>query len=203
MIVHCYLTHPQVRMDPDVPVPQWGLSDIGAARIEALAARAWPGGFVRIVASGETKAVEAAAILGAALGIVPESIEAMHENDRSATGFLPPPEFEAVADRFFAQPRESIRGWEKAADAQTRIVTAVRAALAARPDAPTLFIGHGGVGTLLKCHVGGRAIARSEDQGPGGGGRYFHFTLEPPRLLHDWRAIEAPPPAPLNPSAGR
>lgn len=24
-----YLTHPQVQIDPDVPVPQWGLSSVG------------------------------------------------------------------------------------------------------------------------------------------------------------------------------
>ena len=27
-----YLTHPQVQIDPDVPVPQWGLSPVGRAR---------------------------------------------------------------------------------------------------------------------------------------------------------------------------
>lgn len=31
----------------------------------------------------------------------------MHENDRSATGFLPPPEFEAVANQFFANPHKA------------------------------------------------------------------------------------------------
>lgn len=193
MIRHCYLTHPQVRIDASVPVPQWGLSDIGRARMVALAQRLWIGSFGRIVASGEIKAIEAAGIIAAKIGVAPESIEAMHENDRSATGFLSPAEFEAVADQFFANPDVSIRGWEKAADAQTRIVGAVMAALARRPDVPTLFVGHGGVGTLLKCHLAGRAISRAEDQGPGGGGRYFHFTTAPNRLLHDWRAVEDAP----------
>lgn len=36
------------------------------------------------------------------------------ENDRSSTGFLPPEEFEVVADAFFAQPGVSVRGWETA-----------------------------------------------------------------------------------------
>jgi hypothetical protein len=47
------------------------------------------------------------------------------ENDRSATGFLPPEEFERVADEFFGSPEKSARGWERAGDAQVRIVRAV------------------------------------------------------------------------------
>ena len=42
----------------------------------------------------------------------------LHENDRSATGYLPPNQFEAMADRFFAEPQASVLGWERAVDAQ-------------------------------------------------------------------------------------
>lgn len=190
MTIHAYLTHPQVRIDPAVPVPQWGLSDIGRARVEALTKRQRIHVFRRIVASEETKAIETAEILARALGLELEVLPDLHENDRSATGFLPPDEFERVADQFFAQPDESIRGWEKARDAQNRIVKAVTSIIANRPETPTLFIGHGGVGTLLKCHIGCSPISRAEDQGPGGGGQYYQFTLEPRVLLHDWRAME-------------
>lgn len=31
-----YLTHPQVSIDPSIPVPCWGLSEVGKARTEAL-----------------------------------------------------------------------------------------------------------------------------------------------------------------------
>lgn len=54
----------------------------------------------------------------------------MHENDRSATGFLMPDEFQAAANQFFAQPQISVRGWERAADAQLRIVREVEHVLA-------------------------------------------------------------------------
>ena len=66
--------------------------------------------------------MEAAEILSAPLGIVPEVRARMGENDRSATGFLPGPDFEAMADRFFAQPDQSAEGWERAVDAQARIM---------------------------------------------------------------------------------
>lgn len=168
-----YLTHPQVRVDPAVPVPEWGLSDLGAARARAFAAAPGLAAFRRIVASTEVKAKEAAQILADALGLQVEVRAGLHENDRSATGYLPEPEFQAMADAFFAHPHESVRGWEKAADAQARIVSAVTAALAEAPGVPTVFVGHGGVGTLLLCHLAGYPIARVHDQPPVGGGCWF------------------------------
>ena len=72
----------------------------------------------------------------------------MHENDRSATGYLPGPEFEATADRFFAEPQISVRGWERAIDAQARILGAVAETLARHPGGDLLLVGHGAVGTL-------------------------------------------------------
>jgi len=194
MIRHAYLTHPQVAIDPAVPVPRWGLSPIGRARIEALVRDGWTSRFARIIASEETKAIEAAEMIARALGRKIEVFDGLHENDRSATGFLPPPEFEATANAFFASPLESVRGWERAIDAQARILRGVMRIAGSEPDTPTLFVGHGGVGTLLKCALSGRAIARSEDQLPNGGGNHFGFTLRPDVLLYDWRAIEDAPP---------
>jgi broad specificity phosphatase PhoE len=93
-----YLTHPQVQIEPAVPVPDWRLSRRGRERVAALAATNALAGTTHIVSSAERKAVETAEPLAAALGIVIEIRDAMHENDRSATGFLPPAEFEIVAD---------------------------------------------------------------------------------------------------------
>jgi broad specificity phosphatase PhoE len=185
-----YLTHPQIRLEPDIPVPQWGLSDVGRERTALVATRPWVRQLGRIVSSAEVKAVETAGILAKAAGIVPEAVEAMHENDRSATGFLPPPEFEEAADWFFAHPHDSFHGWERAIDAQSRIVGAVETILKTHdPRVPIAFIGHGGVGTLLKCHLSGNPIARSHDQPPGGG-NLFCFTLADRRISCEWTAME-------------
>jgi broad specificity phosphatase PhoE len=187
-----YLTHPQVRVDPDTPVPDWGLSEIGRARVEALAGKSWIAAIGRIVSSAERKAVETAEILAPVAGCGVEIVEDTGENDRSATGFLAPPDFEAAADRFFAEPDVSFRGWERAVDAQARIAAAVDRALEGHdPAVPVLFVGHGGVGTLLKCRLGNRPIARAEDQGPGGGGMVFGFSLVDRHLLCDWTPIES------------
>jgi Fructose-2,6-bisphosphatase len=195
MVRALYLTHPQVVIDPSVPTPRWGLNETGRRRAEAFAARNILPVGAAVFSSTEAKASELAAIIAAPIGARVVHDEAMGENDRSSTGFLPPERFEATADRFFAHPHESIEGWERAIDAQARIVLAVRQALASVPPGTlAVFCGHGAVGTLLKCHCGSRAIARDEDQrrlADPGGGNAFVFDLEAPALYCDWVPMEA------------
>ena len=184
-----YLTHPQVNIDPAIPVPSWGLSEIGRIRAEAIGSTRQLSRTARIICSGERKAIETAEIIAARLNVAVEIRWAMHENDRSATGFLVPDEFQAVADQFFAQPEISIRGWERAVDAQSRIVREVEDVLARDEPGDILFVGHGGVGTLLYCYYSGVAIDRAYDQ-PAGGGCFFAFTKEARRVQHSWRPLE-------------
>ena len=185
-----YITHPQVRIDANIPVPKWGLSEIGRARTEQAARSVWAQRLWRIISSDETKAIETAEILAAAAGVSVEIAADTHENDRSATGFLPPLEFEKAADWFFANPTESFKGWERAVDAQARIVAAFNRVLADHDrNVPIAFVGHGGVGTLLKCHLAKRPIGRDRDQ-PGGGGNLYCFSLADLSLSCDWTPIE-------------
>lgn len=187
-----YLTHPEVRIDPAVPVPSWGLNDVGRARVFALIEAGWLSGTTEIVSSGERKAVETAQPIADALGVTLDVREGMHENDRSSTGFLEASDFERVADEFFAHPTASVRGWEQAVDAQGRIVREVETILARPSDGDVLLVGHGAVGTLLFCHYSDLSISRVHDQQEGGG-CYFSFSKEGRRVLHPWRRMEAPP----------
>lgn len=149
------------------------------------------GNVTAIYSSAERKAREGASILSEHVGTMPHVIEPLHENDRSATGFLPPDEFERVADAFFARPYESVRGWERANDAQARIVAAVETLLNTdRTSGDLAIVAHGAVGALLLCHLMGTAIDRMHDQPANGGGNYFAFAREDLRLLHGWRAID-------------
>ncbi|MCK1387850.1 histidine phosphatase family protein [Bradyrhizobium sp. 21] len=184
-----YLTHPQVQIDPAVPVPQWGLSPVGRARTAALAHASWLASTTQIVSSGERKAIETAEIIASWLGLMIEIRAAMHENDRSATGFLKPAEFEQVADRFFAEPHLSVRGWERAVDAQARIVREAEEVLGRKRPGDVLFVGHGAVGTLLFCHHAGHPIDRVHDQ-PAGGGHCFAFARDGRQIVHGWRRME-------------
>ncbi|HEY5817922.1 MAG TPA: histidine phosphatase family protein [Mesorhizobium sp.] len=186
-----YLTHPQVAIDPNIPVPDWPLSERGRARIVSALDRPWLQTIGRIVSSAERKAMDGAGIIAKSLGIPFEIAAETGENDRSATGFLERSAFEHAADQFFAFPEESGNGWERAMDAQNRIVSAVERILAGHePRTPMLLVGHGGVGTLLKCHLAQVAISRSGDQ-PGGGGNVYAFRLADRKLLCDWTPLDS------------
>ena len=184
-----YLTHPQVQVDAMVPVPDWSLSGQGRTRVGRFARASCLAATTAIVSSGERKAKETAAIIADALGLTVSVRTGMHENDRSGTGFLPPAEFEITANAFFAQPESRIRGWERAGDAQRRIVAEFKAVVALAVTGDLLIVGHGAVGTLLYCHLAGLPIDRSYDQ-PTGGGCIFTLSSADCSIVHSWRSIE-------------
>jgi len=149
----------------------------------------WMAGLRTIYCSTERKAVEGAAILAKALRLTYSAIPELGENDRSATGYLPQKEFAAVVARFFSKPEESVRGWERAVDAQTRIVTATTSFLRETPSSDDIaIVAHGGVGTLLLCHLANAPISQAQDQPATNGGNYFAFDRTTLHLIHGWRA---------------
>lgn len=182
-----YITHPQVVIDPAVPVGDWRLTSIGAARVAELAAR-MPQRPMHVVASAERKALETAWPLAAKAGRALEVRPLMHENDRSATGFLPGPAFEKMADAFFARPDDAVRGWEPASAAQARILAEVKAVMQAQPDRELVFCGHGAVGTLLYCALAGQEISRRWDQA--GGGHWYAFDTDTLVPEDHWQPLE-------------
>lgn len=186
-----FITHPEVLIDPAVPVPDWGLAPKGLQRLQAALGQPWLDGITSLHASTERKAVETAEVLARHLSLPVRTWAALGENDRSSTGFLPGASFEVMADAFFASPEASVRGWERAIDAQRRIVEAVHAVAAAdRTDGMIAICSHGAVGTLLHCWLTGRAISRRWDQPRPGGGHRFGFTLQPPAVDGPWRPID-------------
>ena len=179
-----FVTHPEVAIDPAVPVPRWRLNERGTARMRAFADGPVLAGTAEVWASTEAKAIEGAGIVAARFGLPVMVDEDLGENDRSATGYLPPPEFEATADAFFAHPHKSVRGWERAIDAQARVVGAVERIMAGAAG-PVTIVAHGAVGALLLCKLMDVPISRTHDQ-PGAGS---YYVVEDRRLLHGWRAI--------------
>ncbi len=188
-----YITHPQVAVQPDVPVTRWGLAPLGVERARAMCRQPWIPHVRRIVSSDEVKAVQTAEILGRHVGVDVEVRPGIGENDRSSTGFVPPARFEQLADRFFAAPDESVEGWERAVDAQSRIAAGLADLLTGREGGEeaggdVAVVGHGGVGTLWWCALAGRPIDRRHDQP--GQGHYFTVDLDRGAVLHGWRPID-------------
>jgi broad specificity phosphatase PhoE len=187
-----FVTHPDVVIDPVVPVPDWPLSQRGRERMARALELPWVGGIRAVWCSTERKARDGAEILAGHLSIPVTELVALGENGRSATRYVPRTEFEAAADLFFAYPDRSARGWERAAHAQRRIVNAVgRLRIAsAGCGGDIAIVSYGGVGTLLLCHFRGVAIARQHDQPPNNGGNYFAYDAETGALRHGWRPID-------------
>lgn len=194
-----FVTHPEVVIDPDQPIPDWPLSAVGRGRMEAfaemLAAGATP--VAAVWSSDERKARDGGEIIAARLGLTPQIGEGLEENDRSATGYLAPPEFWEVVEVFFDNPHESVRGWETAAHAQDRIVAAVRHVLAAE-NGPghIVVVSHGGVGRLLMAHLQGVSIGQEDRPGNPGGGCLIAVNRESLKVEGAWRDVEdyqAPP----------
>jgi broad specificity phosphatase PhoE len=188
-----FVTHPNVVISRDVPVPQWPLSELGRARMTRGLAQPWLRGVTSIYSSTERKAIDGAQIMADHLRLCFTPILELGENDRSSTGFLPPDEFEAVADEFFAKPTISVRGWERAVDAQSRVVSVIARLIAAEETAGSIaIVAHGAVGALLFCQLSGHAIDRRYDQPANGGGNYFHFSLEPCVVHSGWLPFDRP-----------
>jgi broad specificity phosphatase PhoE len=186
-----FISHPNVVIDPVLPVPRWPLSQTGRARMLAGLAQPWVREITAVYTSTEQKAVDAAEILANHLAIRFAQEADLGENDRSSTGFLEPEEFERVANEFFKYPDKSVRGWERAADAQARIVSAVtRIARSDQTQGSIAIVSHGAVGTLLHCSLAGNEISRRWDQPANGGGNFYPFTLDPPAAHAWWSAVD-------------
>lgn len=189
MMALIFITHPEVIVDPRTPVPRWRLSDRGVERMRTFVASSAVEHVTQVWASTETKAIEAAGLLAARFGLPVQVHPGLGENDRSATGFLPPEEFEIQADAFFAHPAVSVQGWETANAAQLRIAGAVLGIVARSDDVAgdVAIVAHGGVGTLLLCKLSGEPISRVRDQPFQG--HFWKYETKTKRMLHGWAPI--------------
>ena len=184
-----FITHPDVVIDPAVPITEWPLSPRGRTRMAALASAPWIWGLSALYCSTERKARDGAAMLSSMTGLA--SVERMDlgENDRSSTGYLPPSDFQATAAAFFAEPEVSIRGWARAVDEQARIVAALDAVVA-EACGSVAVVSHGAVGALALAHFLGQPSSRALDQPGATGGNYFALSIPRRQVLYGWRPVD-------------
>lgn len=186
-----FITHPEVVIDPGQPITEWPLNTVGRGRMERFAGLLAERDVSAVYASTERKAMDGAAIVAQRLGLSYETDEDLGENGRSSTGFIAPPEFWEVVREFFSRPNESIRGWERAVDAQARIVNAIGRIL--REDATAgdiVVVSHGAVGCLLTAHLQKVAIGQESRPSHPGGGCFIVIDRDSFTLTQDWRTIE-------------
>ena len=64
-----FITHPNVVVSREVPVPRWPLSELGRQRMRAGLKQSWVRELTAIYCSTEQKAIDAATILSEHLGV--------------------------------------------------------------------------------------------------------------------------------------
>ena len=192
MFRHVYfITHPNVVISAHIPVLMWPLSALGRQRMAAVMRQPWAHGVTSIYSSVEQKAIDGAEILAMHLSLSVNRVKELGENDRASTGYLPASEFEAHADEFFASSTVSVRGWERAIDAQQRIVKVLETITRDDKNSGDIaIVSHGAVGALLYCYLAGVEISRRWDQPSNGGGNYFAFDVPDGKPLFGWRAVD-------------
>ena len=83
-----FITHPEVTIDPATPVERWRLSDAGVRRMRLFAESGAVKNVASVWASGEAKAIEAAGLLAAGLGV---GVKVAHElGDRCGVPLIAP-----------------------------------------------------------------------------------------------------------------
>ena len=185
------ITHPNVVIDPDVPITQWPLSETGVMRMQAMLQHEWVRGITAVYSSTEQKAIDGTVIIATHLKLPYQTVEELGEIDRSSTGYLPREEHDETAVLCFSHPTQSIRGWEPAQQAQQRMVKTVQTIV--EHDSTTgaiAIVTHGAVATFLLCHLQDFPIAPKYDQPPTSGGNYFCFEATSKQLEHGWRRID-------------
>jgi broad specificity phosphatase PhoE len=155
----------------------------------SLAASPWLWRLTALYTSTERKARDGAAVLGGLTGLAPIERADLGENDRSATGYLPPDAFQAAADAFFAAPETSVRGWARAVDEQARIVAALEAVMG-QATGDRAVVSHGAVGALALAHYLGEPISRDLEQPGTAGGNYFALSMPRRSVLHGWCPVD-------------
>jgi probable phosphoglycerate mutase len=124
-----------------------GLSPLGRRQAEALAAWLAPERIDAVYTSPLRRAVETAAPLGEALGVMVTSEAALAEYDAEATAYIPIEELRAAGDPRWMEVPEDIAGF------QERVVEGVDRLAAAHPSQRIAFVCHGGVINVIVSAV--------------------------------------------------
>lgn len=186
-----FITHPDVVIDPEIPVPRWPLSERGRERMKMLLDKPWINRLGSIYCSMEQKAIDGAVLLAKHLSLGYEMVQGLDEIDRSSTGYLPHAEHAATATKFFANPEQSIRGWETACHAQQRIIEAVEGLIETDSGSKHIaIVSHGAVGVLYLCRLKQCPISATEGPAGANGGSYYCFEATSKSLVHGWQLID-------------
>jgi broad specificity phosphatase PhoE len=181
-----YITHPEVKIDPQIAIEDWNLSQIGRTKAINISKEPFWKDIDLIITSPEMKAQTTAKIISEKTKVPVIKKDCLAEFDRSSTGFLKYEKYMEYMNKFYTTPDQSIDGWETALDAQTRIINCIDEFIKDEKYNNIAVIGHGATATLYKCFI--KQIAPSFDEDPKAQGKYFVVDLDSNTLVSDWKS---------------
>lgn len=137
------------------PAREWKLSDEGRMRAQQLAERLIPFHPEVIVSSVEPKAKETARIIAGRHNLAVQTVDGLHEHDRSNTPYLSRNEFQAAMHEFFEEPDTLVFGSETADETYARFYQAVHSVLDCHPNGTVVIVAHGTVISLFVSRLTG------------------------------------------------
>ncbi len=182
-----YFTHPSVHIDAETPISEWHLSEKGWEQAhQAINMDIWKEVDV-MYASTELKAYSMAEKIAQKHGIPfdkSHKIEDLGET-RNRT-FIPPKKFEDAVTEWYRDLGNNVNGWEPINSMSKRIANTTDKLMSMHPGKTVAIVGHGGAGTLTKCHIKGIEPRREEDPHNLAGG-YFIADWDNKKILKDWQ----------------
>ncbi len=147
--------HSLVEIVESAPAHEWILSNEGRMRAQMLAEKLIAFRPDAVVSSLEPKARQTAEIIAEECRLNVQTMEGLHEHERSRVPFLQRDKFEFIVKEFFEKPDSIVFGDESAAHALARFQKAVDAAIQSTNADVLIVVSHGTVISLYVSAVAG------------------------------------------------
>ncbi len=135
-----------------MPVETWPLSDVGVQQAQRLAELPFWQDVQIICSSVEPKALQTAQFAAERHNLPVEPVFDLRELRRTG-GWTPG--YEEIVRQALENPCKSVKGWEPAGEAQTRIMTAIERLLMLHEGTTLAVVSHGLVITLYLAYLAG------------------------------------------------
>ncbi len=144
------ITHAHTQQKKETDATRWGLSDGGQAQVAVLARLPFWGEVDRIVLSSEPKTrLTVAPVLAGTK--IPVTVDPRFDELRRGREWVG--DYGTRVARVFANPGQSIGGWEAAGKAAARFLEGIHRLVLAYPQETLALVGHGLTFSLFRAHL--------------------------------------------------
>lgn len=146
-----YITHPLAKIEPDKPNTEWSLLEDSEEELERLSVMDFWKDIDLVFSSPEKKALQTAEYIKEHNNINYDVSDDLNEVRRESYQFVELQKYLKQVEDFYLHPEDSCNGWEKAVDAQKRLINFLDKIMV--EDKDIAVISHGIIGTLLACYL--------------------------------------------------